>query len=55
MGDEEMRTEDLISHQYKIIEKKSIKQRIFYTLCFFFGNFNSTQNRSSVLRSSFID
>ena len=38
-GDEEMRSEDLISHPDKIMGKKSIKHKIFYALCFFFRQF----------------
>ena len=34
-GDEEMRSEDLISHPDKIMGKKSIKHQILYALCFF--------------------
>ena len=36
---EDMRTEDLVSHPNKIMEKKSIKHQIFYALCFFFWKF----------------
>jgi hypothetical protein len=39
MGDEEMRTEDLISHPNKIIEKKVEKQQIFDAFMLFFWNF----------------
>jgi hypothetical protein len=40
MGDEEMRTEDLISHPNKIIEKKVEKQQIFDAFMLFFLEFS---------------
>jgi hypothetical protein len=53
-GGEEVRSEDLFLHPNKIIEKKHKATNILYFMLFF-GNFNSTQNRSSVLISSFIN
>lgn len=40
-----MRTEDLISHPDKIMEKKSIKYQIFYALYFLFWNFQFNQKQ----------
>jgi hypothetical protein len=49
MMGEGVRGEDLFLGLYDILQKKSIKHQIFYALCFFFGNFNSSKNNPSPL------